>query len=202
VAFRATAVAAEVLTLTNGGSAPLAVSGIALSGNNSSDYLVSNGCQQPVAVSSSCNIEVRFAPQATGASSATMTISSNSINGSDVISLSGTGGQLPQGLPGARGASGKVELVTCKAVTKKAHGKKVTRQRCTTKLTSSPKKFTTHTARADLLGAHRVYATGWLRHGKLVLHTDRALHPGRFRLKLTYRSAGRIHTESETITIR
>jgi hypothetical protein len=194
--------AAEVFTLTNAGSAPLAVSSVALSGNNPSDYIVRNGCGQAVAVSSACEITVRFAPQATGASSATLTISSNAINGSEVISLSGTGGQLPQGLPGARGAPGKVELVTCKAVTKRIHHKKVTRQHCTTKLTSSPKKFTTRTARAALMGAGRVYATGWLRDGKLVLHTNRALHPGRFRLKITYRSAGRIHIESETITIR
>jgi hypothetical protein len=191
-----TAGAAEVFPLTNNGSAPLVVSGIVLSGADPSDYIVSNGCQQPVAVSSSCDVEVRFAPQATGASSATMTISSNAINGSEVISLSGTGGALPQGAPG------KIELVTCKAVTKKVHRKKVTKEHCTTKLTSSPKKFTTSSAHADLMRADRVYATGWLRHGKLVLHTDGALRPGRFRLTLTYQSAGRVRTESETVTIR
>jgi hypothetical protein len=51
------------------------------------------------------------------------------------VSLSGTGGQLPQGAPG------KVDLVTCKAVMKRVHGKKVTKQHCTTRLTSSPERF-------------------------------------------------------------
>jgi hypothetical protein len=197
-----TAGAAEVLTLTNDGSAPMVVSGIALGGSDPSDYIVRDDCDQAVAVSNACEITVRFAPQATGASSATMTITSNAINGSEVISLSGTGGPLPQGAPGKPGASGKIELVTCKAVTKKIHHKKVTRQHCTTKLTSSPKKFTTSSAHADLMRADHVYASGWLRHGKLVLHADHALRPGRFRLKLTYQSAGRVRTESETITIR
>ncbi len=190
--------AAEVLTLTNDGSAPLVVSGIALSGANPSDYIVQNGCQEHVAVSGACEIDVGFAPQAIGASSATMTISSNSINGSDVVSLSGTGGPLPQG---QRGAPGEVDLVTCKAVTKKVHGKKVTKQHCTTKLTSSPERLTTGVARATLLRADRVYAIGWLRNSRLLLHATEPLNAGRFRLRLTYATDGRTHYEHRTITI-
>jgi hypothetical protein len=101
-----TAGTAEVLELTNGGSAPLVVSGVEESGTDPADYLVENGCQQPVAVSGSCTIEVRFAPHATGASSATLTITSNSIDGNDVVSLSGTGGSPSSGATGPAGPTG------------------------------------------------------------------------------------------------
>jgi hypothetical protein len=195
---------AETLTLTNGGSAPLAVSGIELTGADAGDYLVEDGCQQPVAVSASCTIDVRFAPQATGASSATLTILSNSSSGNDVVSLSGTGGALPSGAAGPAGPAGpngEIELVTCTSVKQKVHGKTKTVKKCTTQLTSSPERFTTSSARAQLSRDGRVDATGTLRGGTLRLHAAKRLRAGVYELKLTVgRGAGREST-SETITL-
>jgi len=105
----ATAGKAEVFTLTNNGSAPLQVSGVVVGGANPDDYLVDNRCQDPVAASGSnaCQIGVRFAPQAQGPRTATLTIDSNSVNGPDTVALSGTGGPLPQGPKGDPGTNGR-----------------------------------------------------------------------------------------------
>jgi hypothetical protein len=132
--------AEQSLTVSNNGSAPLVVSGVLLGDANHGDYQVDDGCQQPVAAGSSCQIGVRFAPQAAGASTASLTVLSNAQSTPAPVSLSGTGGSLPQGPAGTQGPvgpqgpvgqqgpagtqgpSGKVELVTCKTVTKTVNG--------------------------------------------------------------------------------
>lgn len=64
---------------------------------------------------------------------------------------------IPQGAPGATGASGprgpagKIELVTCKPVTTGKRKHKKTVQKCSSKLTSAPVKFTTA---GSLITAH------------------------------------------------
>ena len=97
-----TATAEQALTVTNNGSAPLVVSGVLLGGSNPGDYLVDNRCQQPVAVGSVCQIGVRFDPQATGASSADLTLLTNALTAPAPVSLSGIGGSLPTGPTGPR----------------------------------------------------------------------------------------------------
>jgi hypothetical protein len=86
-----TSSAQRPLTLTNHGSASLIVSGVILAGTDPSDYLVEDGCQQPVAPDDGCTIEVRFDPQAAGASSATLTLLTNAPTAPAVVALSGTG---------------------------------------------------------------------------------------------------------------
>jgi collagen type I alpha len=98
--------AAQTLTVHNGGEAPLVVSGATLGGADPDDYVLDNGCQAPVAVGSSCRIGVRFAPQAQGASTATLTLQTNAPSAPAPIDLSGTGGSLPQGPQGAQGLQG------------------------------------------------------------------------------------------------
>jgi hypothetical protein len=98
--------AAQTLTVHNGGEAPLIVSGATLGGANPDDYLLDDGCQAPVAVGSSCRIGVRFAPQAQGASTATLTLQTNAPVAPVPVELSGTGGSLPQGPQGAQGLQG------------------------------------------------------------------------------------------------
>lgn len=98
--------AARRLTVTNNGSAPLVVSGVLVGGSNPDDYLVDDLCQQPVAAGSSCDIDVRFAPQAQGASSASLTLLTNAATAPAPVALSGTGGSLPQGPPGTNGTNG------------------------------------------------------------------------------------------------
>jgi hypothetical protein len=97
---------AQAITVANDGTAPLVVSGAVLGGSNPGDYLISNGCLEPLAVAGSCQVTVRFAPQAQGASSATLTLLTNAASAPAPIALSGTGGSLPQGPAGATGATG------------------------------------------------------------------------------------------------
>jgi hypothetical protein len=170
--------APQDLTVANRGSAPLVVSALSLTGTNPHDYLLDNGCQTPVPVGDSCTIGIRFQPAAGGASTATLTLTTNAPTSPASVALSGTGGQLPQGPPGQTGATGqtgaagpqgpagKIELVVCnvvrKTVTTHGHKHKVTVRKCTTKLVSRPVKFTT---RSDDLGASVAragvtYATG------------------------------------------
>ncbi len=182
--------AERTLTVTNNGSAPLVVSGADLSGTNVSDFLLSNRCLAPVTAGSSCTIGVRFAPSAPGASAATLSLRTNAAVAPAGVSLSGTGGQLPQGPPGQTGATGstgatgktgatgrtgktgatgragKVELVVCTTTTKTkiVNGKKrrISVKKCTTKLVSGTVKFVTaaRSMGAVLARGGRVYATG------------------------------------------
>ena len=110
----------------------------------------------------------------------------------------------PTGPKGATGPAGQIELVTCKALTKKVKGKKQTKQVCTTKLVSGVVKFTTSAATAATLSRGRVvYATGSaVRSGqttKLMLRPLRHLKPGRYTLKLGARAH---HQVIETIMVR
>lgn len=73
------------------------MSGLQTGGSDPDDYLIEDGCQQPVAPSGSCQIGVRFAPQAQGGSSATLTILTNAPGQPSPVTLSGTGTAPPTG---------------------------------------------------------------------------------------------------------
>ena len=145
---------------------------------------------------------------------AALQISSNDPNSPASVSLSGTGGQLPEGPAGTngsngksgatgsrgpRGPSGKVELVTCKTVKKKKHAKKV----CTAKLVSRPVTFKVSGDEARVTRGRTVYATGTdVSHGsgrlQLVLSARRAMPAGRYTLTLLTRPG---HTRRFQISI-
>jgi hypothetical protein len=198
----------QVLTLTNNGNAPLVVSGYALTGANRGDFQISDRCQSPVVVAASCEIGVRFAPQAQGASTATLSLSTNAPTAPAPVTLSGTGGTLPQGPQGIQGAqgpqgaagpagpAGQIRLVTCTKTAKKVHGKRKIVTTCRTRLITGTATF--RTARAVLLRDGRVAATGTVTSDRVVLHSAHALRPGRYTLRLTSGS----RTIKETITIR
>jgi hypothetical protein len=98
--------APQTLTITNNGSAPLVVSGFATGGANPGDFLTGNtSCLAPVAPGSDCTVEVRFAPQAEGSRSATLSVLSNA-PASTAVTLSGTAGPLPRGDTGPTGPQG------------------------------------------------------------------------------------------------
>lgn len=90
-------------TLTNTGTAPLAIAmlnGIAISGLNAGDYAFTDTCPRypsTIAVNANCTITIRLTPSATGASSATLTITDNDkhspsdTNYQQTVSLGGTG---------------------------------------------------------------------------------------------------------------
>ena len=201
----------QALTIKNDGQTDLAVAGVSFEGSDAGDFVVgSTTCLGPVAPGASCQLTVRFSPQAQGPRSATLRISSNDVaNGPLDVALSGTGGALPTGPAGAagpagapgpagptgpigaQGLAGKVLLVTCKTVTRtvKRGGRTVRakRQRCTTRLVSGRVKFTAAGRRATISRAGVTYASGTaveLGHGRLqlVLTPRRTLARGRYTL--------------------
>jgi hypothetical protein len=203
--------AAQSITVTNSGSAPLTVSGVVLSGANPSDYVVTDGCQQPVAAGSTCQLDVRFAPQGSGASSATLSLFTNAASTPAPVFLSGTGGTLPQGPPGPQGPdgaqgpqgtqgpagpAGKVELVTCKTTVHRTRkGRLQTRRKCTGRLVSGVLKVTNATAvKATMSRAGHVYGSGIGVGGDgalVALNVQRRLPRGRYTLTLDTRSGTR-----------
>jgi hypothetical protein len=205
--------APQAVTVTNTGLGPLVVTGLMFGGADPEDFLItSNGCLGPISGGSSCTVGVGFAPQAQGARSASLLIASNDPNGTASVTLSGTGGQLPQGPPaqtgrtgatGATGATGlqgpvgKIELVVCHKVTKrtttKGHRHKTTVQTCSTRLVSGTVKFTIDSGDlgASVSRARRVYATG------VALPTG----PGRWQLMLT-RHIRHLRSGRYTLTLR
>jgi len=80
---------AQVITLTNIGSATLNVGAVMLSGANADQFADTTTCAS-VAVNASCTISVTFTPTAAGSDSATLTIDSNASSAS-TVSLTGSG---------------------------------------------------------------------------------------------------------------
>jgi len=81
----------QLVTLTNSGNAKLSIASIAVTGANASSFVFGNNCGASVAVRASCTIHGHFAPTADGALTAAITITDNSANSPQTISLSGTG---------------------------------------------------------------------------------------------------------------
>jgi hypothetical protein len=75
------------VTLTNSGTAPLTISGIATSGN----FASTNTCGNGIEVNATCSIAVSFKPSALGESSGSLTLNDNAANSPQTVSLSGTG---------------------------------------------------------------------------------------------------------------
>jgi hypothetical protein len=120
----------------------------------------------------------------------------------------------PHGPPGKQGPSGKIELVTCNAVTKtvatniKGKRRKIAVQKCSGRLVSGSVTFTTTgSATSATIARGRVaYATGksvptgdggW----QLVLAQEHPLTPGHYMLTLRSRHHGRWTSHKEKITI-
>jgi hypothetical protein len=187
----------QVITVTNNGSAPLVVTGYVVAGADPGDFLISNRCGE-AHVGGSCQIGVRFDPQATGARSATLTLVTNAATAPATITLSGVGGPLPQGPQGKQGPpgpAGKIELVTCKTVIKRVkRGHRFVKkhvQRCKARLVTGRVKFVTRVSHARVVLARSgvVYAVGSavrLNDGRwrLSLSDRRSLQPGRYALTL------------------
>src|SRR5579871_3791849 len=87
---------AMTATISNTGSAALAISAVTLGGTNPGDFALASGggncgAGSSVAAGSSCSISAVFTPQAAGARSASITIAHNATGSPGTISLSGTG---------------------------------------------------------------------------------------------------------------
>jgi hypothetical protein len=207
------------LTITNWGTGPLQITSLTFAGIDPGDFvLTSNGCLGQIAVGASCALGVAFAPQASGARSATLQVASNAASTPSSVPLSGTGGTVqgpagaqgsagsqgpagPQGSAGPPGPPGEVELITCRMVTNKVKGHSHKVQRCTGKLVSGTVTFRTTIAHSARVSRGRtVYATGeaisigggrW----QLILDCQRQMRHGRYTLTL------RTHRGRQQMTI-
>jgi hypothetical protein len=84
----------QKVTVTNVGTVDLIVVSVALSGPDLGDFQIgTNTCTVAVPVGNQCTIDVSFFPAASGAKSATLTITSNSVPASNTVPLTGTGAQ-------------------------------------------------------------------------------------------------------------
>jgi len=87
---------AKSTTLSNTGSAPLTIGAIGLAGTNASDFAQTNTCPPApatLAAGATCTVSVTFTPAATGARSASVTISDDAGDSPQAVTLSGTGAQ-------------------------------------------------------------------------------------------------------------
>jgi hypothetical protein len=83
--------AAQNINLTNSGEANLTINGISVTGANATAFPQTNNCPSALVPQFSCTISVKFAPTATGAQGASLSISDNAAGSPQTVSLSGTG---------------------------------------------------------------------------------------------------------------
>jgi hypothetical protein len=83
--------AAQIVTLTNIGTAALSISSVALTGANPGDFAQTNGCGASVAAGDKCTISVIFKPTGSGSRAAAVTLTDNSGGIPQTVSLAGTG---------------------------------------------------------------------------------------------------------------
>jgi hypothetical protein len=83
LSFTAGAASAQALTLTNAGPGTFAISSLAVSGADPGDFTATDTCAA-VPAGSPCTVNVMFQPQASGARSATLQISSNAAAALDI----------------------------------------------------------------------------------------------------------------------
>jgi hypothetical protein len=89
-----TTTAAQTITGTSTGAAPLSISSIALSGTNVGDFAQFNNCptgSNTLATNASCTISVTFTPTARGARTGKVTVNTSAGGTAPSVSLSGTG---------------------------------------------------------------------------------------------------------------
>jgi hypothetical protein len=184
----------QVLTVSNKGSATLIVTGVQLGGPQPDDFLIDDRCQQPVTVGSSCQVGVRFDPQAGGNRAATLKLVTNAARPPTVVALSGTG---VGALAGARRHA--VEVVSCRSHIQDERHPPVKAETCTGELVHGVLKLarTGNWTRATIARGHVVYATGAsmsTAHGRseLLLTARRVLKAGRYTLILRDRRGRRL----------
>jgi hypothetical protein len=81
----------STVTLTNGGTAALNVSGVSVTGTHASDFSQSNNCLGALAPSASCTIAVTFSPTTSGVRNASLSIADNAPGNPHSVALTGTG---------------------------------------------------------------------------------------------------------------
>ena len=105
--------APQPLTITNTGHGVLQIDRAQVTSGSVDDFLISTDtCSgASIRIGGTCTIDVSFGPSATGARSATLTVTSNDTAGPLVIALAGVGDPMPSrspGPPGPPGTSGPI----------------------------------------------------------------------------------------------
>ena len=83
--------ASAVVQLVNTGNASLSITGISITGTNSSDFTQTNNCDSSIAAGASCTATVTFMPQAPGSRAAMLSITDDAPGSPQSAMLSGTG---------------------------------------------------------------------------------------------------------------
>lgn len=203
----------QTVTIDSTGGADLTVTGMKIAGMDPGDFFVGTStCGAAIEPGKSCEVTVWFAPHAEGAREAILEVLSNDPSGPASVALYGTGGALPQGPAGAtgttgaqgprgpRGRPGKVEVLTCRTVSKRGKGHRRPKRalRCAGRLLSGALKLTSTSAgRHARLSRHgRLYAIGLeldrRRARTLLLSPVRKLRHGRYTLTLGGRHRRRV----------
>ena len=85
-----TSSAAQMLTVTNSGNAPLHVSSVSLGGSNASEFSLNSGCNAAVAPGANCTISMVFSPVVAGQRTASLMIADDVSGSPQSLALSGT----------------------------------------------------------------------------------------------------------------
>ncbi|HXJ94620.1 MAG TPA: choice-of-anchor D domain-containing protein [Terriglobia bacterium] len=89
-----TSSAAQAVTLTNSGNAPLNITSVSVTGTNPGDFTETNGCGADVEPGTNCTINVTFTPVHSGTRKATVSITDNATGSPQTVSLTGVGTQV------------------------------------------------------------------------------------------------------------
>ena len=81
----------EQITLTNPGTSAVSIGAIGLTGTNSGDFKTANNRGKSVAMNGTCIIKVAFKTTASGAQSASVTMTDNGGGSPQTVALTGTG---------------------------------------------------------------------------------------------------------------
>jgi hypothetical protein len=84
----------QVETLTNTGGSELDISGMAITGTNATDFDQSSTCGSSLGAGASCTLNVTFTPTQLGPRNASITITDDAMVSSQVLSLTGVGGDF------------------------------------------------------------------------------------------------------------
>ena len=85
-----TTTAGQTLTVSNTGTAVMTISSLLLSGTNSNQFAITNGCGTTVAIGASCTVTVRFTPTSTGNKTASIAVNVAAPATSQTVTLTGT----------------------------------------------------------------------------------------------------------------
>ncbi len=82
---------AQTVTLSNTGTAALAISGITIGGANPTDFAETNTCGTSLAAEATCTIVVTFTPASAASFAATVSVADNATGSPQTVTLSGSG---------------------------------------------------------------------------------------------------------------